>query len=388
MIKLYPHQETGVEFLLRTPYAILADSMGLGKTIQAIELINRDPGKTLVICPAFLIHNWRQEIEKFAKDPSLFTLTSYAKVKHFIGQEFDVVLSDESHYLKNPDAKRTQNFYDLVTNNKPKRLVLMSGTPVKNRVTDFWSLLYLVGATDLEYYPFCYRFANVEKFRFGGRNITKFTGHKNVDELKRILAPVYLRRRASEVLDLPPIIRKDIDLAPERVDNELLQAWNEGKAFATVKKNSAKIKVKQTTAYAAELIAEGEGPLVIFSDHVEPVEDISGGLNNKGHKARLITGATPMSERDEVVQLFQQGRLDAIVATIGALSVGVTLTAARNMIFNDLPWVPADLLQAEKRIHRIGQNESCVIHRIFYGKVDTLIGRTLNKKLKTLIEVM
>lgn len=341
------------------------------------------------MCPAFLQGNWHDEISKFAKSPEDFKVISYSQVHKVIKKEkFDNVIADEAHYLKNPDAKRTQNFYDLITVHAPKRTVLMTGTPIKNRVSEFWSLLYLTKATDMEYYPFCYHFCNVEKYRFGGRNITKFVGHKNVEELKRLLAPVYLRRRASEVLDLPPIVRKDIMLGEDHVDNELLQAWNDGKAFATVKANNAKIKTKHTSAYAADLIAQGEGPLVIFSDHVEPTESIAGELNRKGFKSRVITGKTPMPVRDALVRSFQAKKIDALVATTGSLSVGVTLTAATNMIFNDLPWVPADLLQAEKRIHRIGQQGHCVIHRIFYGKVDLLIGKALNKKLDTIKEVL
>ena len=92
--------------------------------------------------------------------------------------------------------------------------------------------------------------------------------------------------------------------------------------------------------------------------------------------------------RDQYRNRFQEGKLDVIIATIGAMSVGVTLTKSRNMIFNDLPWVPGDIAQAEKRCHRIGQTGIVTIHRMFYGKIDLKIGREITKKLKTIIEVL
>jgi len=305
-----------------------------------------------------------------------------------VKKRYDIVIADEAHYLKNPDAKRSEAFYNMIGRHDPERVILLTGTPVKNRVQEWWSLLYILKATTLEYYPFCHRFSNVQRFKIAGRNVTKFEGHKNVDDLLKLLKPVYLRRKASEVLDLPPIVRKDIFLEPEYVDAELLAAWNEGKYFATAKTNNAKIKIPHTIKYARELIDQGEGPLVIFSEHIEPVEDIAGGLHGNGYKVAMVTGKTPVKVRDDIVERFQAGEFDALVATIGSMSVGFTLTRARNMIFNDLPFVPADLLQAEKRIHRIGQNMSCVIHRIFYGKMDAHIGKILNTKLKTLIEVI
>jgi SWI/SNF-related matrix-associated actin-dependent regulator 1 of chromatin subfamily A len=386
MLKLYPFQETGVQFLLRTPWAILGDSMGLGKTVQAIELVNRSPGSTLVVCPAFLKGNWTREIEKFAKDPSLFTVISYSKLKN-LNTRYDNTLVDECHYLKNPDAQRTNHFFHLVTDFPPKRLVLMSGTPIKNRVGEFWSLLYLVGAIKIDYWDFCKRFSNLEKFRIGNRNVTRFTGHRNVPELKKILSKCYLRRKASEVLDLPPITRVDVELEPDFVDKDLLQAWNEeSPAFASMKKHSALIKASHTAKYVKDILEQGEGPVVIFTDHIEPTMEISDIL--KSYKVGSITGATSMPIRDQIVTSFQDKKLDVIVATTGSLSVGVTLTAARHLVFNDLPFVPGDLLQAEKRIHRISQDRPCVVHRVFYGKIDAHIGKTLSKKISTLKEVL
>lgn len=412
--KLYPYQQEGLAFALKHHYCIIGDSMGLGKTIQAIEVMKSIPQvKALVVCPAFLKESWAREIKNFStmtpyiskkgglppEDENIVVIIGYSQLKDadLLFQWADIVTADECHYLKNIDAKRTLYFHDYLQRHRPYRFIGLSGTAVKNRVPEWFSLLALCSYSPVksnglnilrpypDYWSFCRKFTNVQKFKISGRWVTKFEGHKNTDELRTYLKDKYLRRKASEVLDLPPIIRKDITLDPESVDEELLQAWNERtNAFATYKKNSAKIKVNHTIHYAKSLNDAGEGPLLIYSDHVEPAKDIAEGLQN----SRVITGSTPMEERDRIVQDFQAGKISVLSATIGALSVGVTLTASRNVIFNDLPWVPADLLQAEKRIHRIGQTGTCVVHRIFYGKIDATIGKTLTKKLKTLVEVL
>lgn len=409
---LKPHQVEGVDFIRSTPYCILGDAMGLGKTLQAIEAVKREGQQILVVCPAMLRGTWADEIEKFSTLKSIVVtkpikdINVLASTEVFIvGYSFlnkakelfkrcAIVIADEVHFLKNVEAGRTQLFHELMISHPPERFIGLSGTAIKNRVPEFFSLLRLCYynkglPTDLEdYWRFCRKFCEVSQFRIHNRTVTKFEGHKNVDDLRALLRPIYLRRKASEVLDLPPIIRKDIVLHDEWIDYDLLGAWNENaRAFATHKKNSAKIKVKHTARYAKDLLEAGEGPLIIYSDHVEPTENIAKAFPKK-FQVRVITGKTPMNKRDEIVRDFQAGKVDVLCATIGALSVGVTLTKSKNIIFNDLSWVPADIAQAEKRIHRIGQEGTCFIHRIFWGKIDFKIGKELDKKIAVLSEVL
>ena len=95
-----------------------------------------------------------------------------------------------------------------------------------------------------------------------------------------------------------------------------------------------------------------------------------------------------MSKREESKELFQDGKLDALVCTIGSMCEGHTLTAASNMVFNDLNYVPGTIAQVEKRIHRIGQTKTCIIHRMYWGKMDAFLAKTLDEKIKTLVEVL
>lgn len=392
---LKPYQKVGVKFLLRTPYAILGDAMGLGKTLQAIEVIKRTGLKTLVVCPASLRLTWKSELELFgtgAEDVTIIGYSELTKMESFEG--YELIIADEIHYLKNLDAQRTGAFHRLLWESKPERFIGLSGTAIKNRIPEFYSILRLIYSSSTlptmlrDYWDFCRHFCNVTQFKVRGRMVTKFDGHKNIDELRALLHPRYLRRKASEVLDLPPIVRKDILLEDSEIDHDLLQAWDSNsKAFITYKKNSAKIKAPHTIKYVKDLLEAGEGPVLVYSDHVEPAQRIGEGFNRK-YKVGIITGSTPMKERHELVTALQEGKLDVLTATIGALSEGVTLTKARNLVFNDLSFVPGDIAQVEKRIHRIGQTGSCVIHRMFWGKLDLRIGKELDKKIAVLVEVL
>ena len=383
---------------------------GLGKTLQAIEVIKRTKLQAVIVCPAFLRHTWANEIVKFSNltpimldNDTLYTdfevaIVSYSSLYKFenLFKKNQIVIADECHFLKNPSAKRTQKFHLLIESFTPERFIGLSGTAIKNRVPEFYSLLALCSYNPKRnsgksifdrfknYYAFCDYFTYRKEFKVHGRKVVKYEGHRNIDQLKFYLRGKYLRRKASEVLDLPPIIRKDIVLNESHIDKELEKAFYGDKvAFATAKVNSAKLKVKHTVKYVKDLNEQGAEAIVIFTDHVEPAEEIAASL-----KCVPITGSTKMLIRSKIVEKFQAGELPYLVATIGALSVGVTLTKATNLVFNDLSFVPGDIAQAEKRIHRIGQKESCVIHRMIYGTIDFHIAKELDKKLRTLVEVL
>ena len=411
--KLYPHQSEASDYALAHNYSINSMSMGTGKTLVGIDLIARTKLRTLVIAPAFLTRTWESEINKFTDlkcqivknskakvNKDVIRIASYSSLKNLeeVFKEVDLVICDEIHYLKNIDAKRTQHFHEYMSNYKPYRFLGLTGTPIKNRVTEWFSLLAICGYNPennsgqnvLKFFPTYWQFARTfcyeKKFKIKGRIVTQFEGHRNVERLRELLVGKYFRVKASEVLNLPPITRKDIILEPDKIDHELLAAFEERntkKNFMKSKVNSAMIKVPHTVKYAKDLEDQGEGPLLIFSSHIDSAQDIA-----KRLKYTLITGKTSMESRDKLVSAFQEGLVPGLVATTGSLSVGVTLTRASNMIFNDLPWTPGDLAQAEKRIHRIGQEKHSTIHRVLWGQVDKHICKTLDKKIETMKEVL
>ncbi len=420
-MKLYPHQVEGIEYLTRHKYVLLADEMGLGKSLQAIRTIENLPGLKLAVVPAYLRETWVAEIEKFsAMRPSIvkskhfndwsatdIAIVSYEGMK-FIPEWVDIraIIFDESQKIINPDTKRTNLAHDLIGSKMPEYMIMLSGTPITKSVGQFYAPLTFLSMNpratngarlpeDMTYLAFQDAYSNATRksipTRRGRRFITEYTGVKNLTELKGYFKGKFLRRTAEEVLDLPEIIGKEVILLPS-LGNELEKAWQShenggGEHIATARKNSALAKVLDTVSYVEDMVALGE-QVVIFSDHVLPVMEISGILNKKGVSAGFITGAVGEGERSELVRQFQAGLFRVLVCTIGSASTGVTLTAARHLVLNDLSWNSTDNDQAMKRIHRIGQDRKSFIHFMLKGKIDQMIKKKVIQKSLLLKELL
>lgn len=427
-MKLYDFQETGVEFIKEHKYVLLGDEMGLGKTVQALVALEDEDGPVLVVCPAFLRKNWESEVENLASTRRFpFDPCVCRKVEDFQNSLFDQdtificsydmlrqippvfkpkhVIFDEAHYLKNLKAARSQYAHKLVAEKKPETCVLLSGTPIKNRIPEFYSLLGMLSycpsrtngirLKEKSQYAFNLKFTHPTTrtiyVKDQVRDITEFHGVRNIDTLKAYFKGKYIRRLAKAVLGLPPLITKEIQFGDKlKNDKEYLQAYatfEETGVFPTLKADLARAKVKHTCAYALEIVEQGE-PVVIFSDHLVPVEEISKFFTKKGIVNVSMTGKTLPHKREDYVSAFQSGEVQVLIATIGSSSVGYTMTRARNLIFNDYPWVPSDIDQARKRIHRIGQVNRCVIHMVLGSKVDKRILETVKSKKLTIEKVI
>lgn len=395
-------QNDGIRYLLDHHYAILGDDMGLGKTYQAIAVATMAKLRTLVICPAYLRDNWKYEIEKFSALPELFKVISYSQLsKHthsFV--QSDMVIGDEIHYIKNPLAKRTMLFHELLERSQAERFIGLSGTPIKNRVSEFYSILSACSynkfgtsgkdvLNDFNYYKFQNKFMVPFKMRISGRTITKFEGIRNVELLKTYLKSKYIRRTSDKVLDLPETLEKEV-IVSYKNDPELQEAYdsfNSGRKSTniTTKTKSAELKAKYTAEYVNDLIKADEGPVVVFSDHVKPCMAIASKIKGR---VDWFTGSTDVDERAKSVKRMQEGKLDALVMTIGSGSTGFNLTNARNMVFNDYSWVPADNDQAKKRIHRIGQDKKCTYHFMVGSKADHYILNLIKNKKDIIKEIV
>lgn len=409
----YEFQKEAIEFHLKHKYSINGYTMGLGKTLIAIAVALETSKHTLIVVPAYLQENWAKEIEKFcgdsvkvqivksvleacSKDVNFYivSFTSFMKA-HKTFPDIDMVIADEAVALKNPKAKRTKEFDSMVKTHRPKRLLLMSGTPVRNNVIEFWQLLKLIwyGGKYPQFdkyrrsdYSFKWQFCNREHV---WADKFKFVGLRNKKELSQLIRPIYIRKRSSEVLDLPKTVNRTIKLGKtSKLDKEISEAWekflkdNNELAFSSIKAKSALYKVKATVELAKEIM-EGGHKVVIFTCHRESAAQLSESLD-----APLITGSVPSSKRSKIIEQYQSRDRGGLVGTVGAMSTGFTITSATHMIFNDLPWVPTDMAQAKKRIHRIGQTETCFYHYIISSDIDYQIYQTILNKTKTIMEVI
>lgn len=416
-----PYQVETINYMIKHPYSIAALEMGLGKTLCALGVWEKVGGKCLVICPAYLVLNWQNEIRKcLGDDPIIgivrkgveikkagrhdFRVISYnlaQKAEHFF-EWADMVILDEGHEIKSMKAKRTEFIHKAVYENSIKRVHVLTGTPISNRVEEYYSLLALMNYNpdikDSEFlsrFPdsiaFADYFSHRHEFTIEIRNrfipIVKWTGVRNQKELKKYLENKYIRFKSEDVLSLDPIRFKDV-LMSEKADMGLLDAFNswaniEGNERATPnKKAEAALNTSPFTIQYVKGILEEVDSVVIYTDHVESCKAIAKALDMPA-----ITGEMSATRRHEIGKNFQAGNGRGIVATIKSFSTGVDLTRAKDMVFNDPPWVPGHLKQAIYRIQRKNQTSRCTIHRIHGSPQGKTIYETLEDKLKTIERV-
>lgn len=416
------HQERGVKYALAHPYCILALDPRLGKTRIAIEAHEESKRKTcLVICPGYLIDHWSAEIKKWISKRRIITKirkgaqiydlidTDYAIISYdlslkaeYFFEWAETVVVDEPHlYLKTMEAKRTQFIHKQIFENSIASVWQLTGTPIKNRVAEFYCPLALcfynpkiADPEFLERFPtsidFADYFSNRHEFKIEVNNrwipIVKWTGMRHVKELKGYLKGRYLRIKATEA-DLPPIVYKDF-LVSETPDPQLLKAFKSffeigGKDSVApdIKAEAALKKVPITIQYVKDMI-EDKIPVIIYSDHRAPVKEFG-----KYFNIPAITGEMPGKRRLEIAREFQAGKHQAIAATIGSFTVGVDCSRANDLIVNDLPWVPGDLKQMVNRIRMVGQKQKKIVHRVFGSPQDEKISHSLFEKQEVIDKV-
>lgn len=422
-----PFQRGGISYARSHDNVLFADEMGLGKTIQAIGVCNDDPSinKVLVVCPAYLKLNWRDEILKWfcrtdcavdiinagddyeMKTPiekTWFTIVNYDIIQRFpdlLDSMWDAMIVDEAHYVKNEKTKRGKAVHAVTA----RRVFALTGTPMLNRPAELFSLLkLLVPSLFPNKYFYQKRYCDGQDTGWG----FEAKGCSNEAELQQKLrASCMVRRLKTEVLkELPEKQRQTIKLpttneikmvvseeaeiwklheetleqlkerrkqaqitgndeewskAGEQISDTLKIAFQD---LAKVRVEMAWLKVPLMIAHTEQLLESGAEKVIVFWHHKEQAKAFAEKV-----KGICITGDTPMEERHEMMKRFQTDpNVRVIVGTIGAMGTGVTLTAASLVVFAELDWRPGILMQAEDRAHRIGQLNSVLCQYMLFDK--------------------
>jgi len=396
---------------------VVVHNCGIGKSVQSLYAASLTGKKILVVCPSYLKKNWQAEIDKFFPNTTCkmykstrsmcptdhhIVIISYSQLAHGfkVIRGRDVVIFDEVHYLKSPTAQRTEYAHALLDDHKPEYMFGLSGTPIKNRIGEFYTVLGLCSyrarawemdvMRDFGHWEFQKEFSHASQLRINGRTITKFSGTRNIPKLKQYLKGKYLRRKAEDILELPPLIEKEV-IVDFKETSEFKSEWQEfmagkGGHISSAKRDVAIFKAKFTAEYVKNLRDDTGKPVLVFTDHPDVTEFIKRTIPK--YKCAVITGATPMDMRHRIIDDFQNGVYDFLLATIGSASTGFNITATSNVVFNDMAWVGADNYQAYKRVHRIGQSKTVVVHYILGGKIDLLISRALRTKDRDLKKIL
>ena len=422
-LTLYPHQVEGLAFLLGRRRSILADDMGLGKTRQSILGLTEatDGGPYMVVCPASVKRNWVREIlmvlpeaETHIAGPAPvpgpgfrgWLVLNYdilhRQVDALLAHDWKALVFDEAHYLKNHRSIRSRTATRIVAEAAGNPVVhVLTGTPLTNRPRDLFPLLQLVRhSLGRSFLSFSRRYCNGHRNDYG---YWESSGASNVQELSVQLHGTMLRRTKAEVLDLPAKVRTwiDIDVPQRAVDrmNEAVARFLGPDAeraprgyrigvgqLQGARRIMAAVKARQTLEFAKGAVEQGE-KVLLFSGFVNPIERFA---KHFGNQAVVISGEVPQSRRQILVDRFQEEEeVRVYVGQIHAGGMGVNLTAASQVIFNDLDWVPANHFQAEDRAHRIGQTGTVnVTYMIARGTIEEFVRTVLETKAQLVDDVV
>ena len=420
---LFPHQIEGVAFLLGRRRAILADDMGLGKTRQAIVSLRHitPGGRRLVVCPASVKRNWAREISLVSPDAPTLIVDGTSPVSpaaewviinyDILARHVDDLLTvpwaalvfDEAHYLKNHTSARSKLSRQLTATAAaatPALVVqLLTGTPLTSRPRDLFVLLQLAAhPLGRSFLSFAKRYCAAEKGEYGW----KTGGASNIAELTVQLHGVMLRRTKDDVLALPPKLRSWLpvevpsgtgaraikkvfellagkDSRPVASRDEALRRRGKLLAFLIEARQELAIaKAPATLDFVRGAIDQGE-KVIVFSCFDDPIQKLAKEL---GAQAVVVTGKTPAAMRQTLVDRFQNDDdVRALVANIIAGGTGFNLTAATQVVFNDLDWVPTNHWQAEDRAYRIGQTRTVnVTYFVAKDTIDDFVQAVLETK--------
>ncbi len=468
---LRPYQVRGYEWMFKNLNvgigSIIADDMGLGKTLQVITLLlkMKEQGhlkkhKALVIVPTTLLTNWEKEIKKFAPTLTSFIyhgtnrsldnthadviITTYGVARSDIAMlqklRWACVIIDEAQNIKNPSAEQTK----AVKKIKSKVRIAMSGTPVENRLSEYWSVFDF---TNKGYLGSLNNFRN--EF---AKPIETERNHEVLESFRNITAPFIMRRLKTDktiISDLPDkvennkfaaltkeqaaiytnVVKEMMPSIEETGDDQDSRIKRQGMVFKLMialkqicnhpnqylKKEDYHPELSGKTLLLMQLLENiyetGEKTL-IFTQFKEMGMMLEKIINERfDTPVMFLHGGTSRKKRDEMVQNFQQkNHLKTFILSIKAAGTGLNLTSASNVIHYDLWWNPAVENQATDRAYRIGQEKNVMVYRLitrdtFEEKINDMIqtkkeladltvnagekwiGELSNRELKELVEI-
>lgn len=450
-------QKAGIEFMLARHHVLLADSPGLGKTVQVLGFIsNSGVQNAIIIVPAYLKYNWLREAKRWLPDRFTIGITDVKVLTKTKEREasrthvwpntdivittydaleehhdklrekvWDVEVCDEAHELSNPTSIRTRNVLgggrgkSKILAIPTKKTIFLTGTPITKRPINLWPMVQKCDPKGLgrDYRAFVRRYCGGYDGPFG---LYK-DGATNLEELQFKLRSVFMIRRMKDnvLKELPPKVRQVVELPPEGtrklVKKELAQfeknlermervnageeydesvfdsvsfealskfideATEKAVAYSSLENGEVDLedylklhfeamslareevglaKVPMVAEYVRRLLDTDE-KVVIMTFH----KSVAAELLKIFPGSAFVTGSVGLKKRDKEVDRFQEDpNCRVFIGNIGAAGTGITLTAAVHLVFAELDWSPADMEQAEDRIHRIGQEFVAFIH--------------------------
>ena len=441
---LMNHQMAGIEELRKRlnfgePYfpnhgVLLADDPGLGKTVQAIRIMQdalRKGGRALVVCPATLKIVWQDELKKWGVAATIgivqgrkdfpvhedIVIINYDVLHYHTealhNETWAITILDEAHALKNPKAKRTKVIYgDKRASRKFPRLktecaLALTGTPFLNRPCELFGLLNFL-------HPRLFPRRRDFEVRYCAGFMSPWgwdaSGASNMEELQYLLrSSVMIRRTKEQVLKELPVKRRQIiplNASSAKLDRLLkkasvknIQDFNDvgtflsiasamprrhGLMFDEISEARREIGLKilpEAIRHIKEIREETDEPLVLMCHH----RDVANGLLEAFEEdAVQLIGGMSAKEKRAAIDKFKSGKADILIGNILVAGTGLTLTNSAWLIFVEPSWVPGELWQAEDRVHRITQNRPVKIQYLVHmgSVVESMLRVVVDKQNK------
>ena len=393
-LTLRNYQEFGAKYALYNKRILLGDEMGLGKTVQALAVINHlnlnDQPYTIVVCPLSVVANWKRETEKFTKlnafiyhgngrekvfqewiDKKGILITTFEHTRNFdkdLIKELNMLVVDEAHFVKNPEAKRSKSIYAL--SELASHVLYMSGTPLENKLAEMKQLLGVL-QPDI------------------ANKISKELHLLEPQKFKVEISPVYLRRNRADVLgELPELeIIEQWSNFGEEEEKLYDQAVSEGQMMAMRRAawqgGSPEQSPKLDTLVDICESAKGNGhKVLVFSFFRDVIEKVQAHVTEA--KFPAITGDVPNDERQKIIDDFTSAESGAVMtAQIIAGGVGLNIQAANIIVLCEPQWKPSTEEQAIGRAYRMGQTRNVVVYRLLTeDSIDVSMLELLGEKSK------
>lgn len=437
-----PFQKAGILYASKRKNTLIGDQMGLGKTIQALGLINylgMEVERVLIVCPASLKINWKRESEKWLvnhwdvgiaygnkpfpeNDIVIINYDILTKHNDMVRiRRWDLLVVDESHMAKTVGTQRTEAIFGAEGDGAipADRRLYLTGTPLLNRPIELWPLLHSSSPqTWGTFNEFTRRYCNAQYRRYKVGSYTKgkwdYTGASNLTEMQtKLRTTIMLRRLKKDVYkEMPTLRRQLIELGESNEDlpkwiqkaKDLLKRSNKTGGYEDDVRNLADkvqvtfdtmAEVRHETALAKLPLAipfiknavASSGKVVVFAHHHDVMDGIEEAF--PGTCVRLDGKMSPTKKQESVDRFQEDPKINLFIGGIIPGGVGWTLTASSHVIFVELSWVPGDIDQAEKRCDRRGQLFSVLVqHLVLSGSLDARMAKGMISKANNIEQAL
>lgn len=406
MFQLYDYQREAVDFANTRKSVFIGIPCRGGKTAASLEMV-RPFKKTLIICPASLYHIWYDEIKKVYSDDETicvynkrkliniterFTIISYEKsiqlfyFKILKQTDFDSVIVDEAHRLKNYKSKRTQKLIGwgkepgYLHDQRFKKIILLSGTPLMQRPVELYAAARAFRPDLIEPhtlyadFAFYYCCGYVDPWW----NIIA-TGHNHMRELAEKLKDfLFIVDKDRVYKNFPPIqqqivrldVGQEIIAEEQQYCRESLEKTTTPIVMSALAALSHKLsleKIDLCVDYINDLIDNGD-KVVLFAWHTDVIEELQSKLSG----SLKITGETPAHKRPQLCQIFKENtQVNSLICQIKAVGEGFDLSCAQHVVFVEFSWNPGDMEQCYKRVYkRNGEGTIFVYYLVASNSLD------------------